>query len=291
MASLMIGSKHIILNPSSHMIQQKPVNFLKKISVDFGLIIPLMIVVFLLEVYFRPFHRGFFCSDTTIRYPLKVETVSSISLFLISLGFPLIFLGMGEILFATEEDYDLDINHHICRWRVHKGFVRTYDITVSFLFGFIVCLLIVVMSTHFLGKVRPNFYEACQPSVNCTPDKPTYTYHENYTCRNESNERNARLSFPSKHTTLCFYTMVYLCVYLQNKVRWDYLSVFNNCMQVTFMIVAWIVAISQMTDYVHHLEDIIAGIIIGSLVAWFNVCAVYNFFKQRLRIDQVNTNP
>uniref|UniRef100_A0A0A9XMZ3 Putative phosphatidate phosphatase n=1 Tax=Lygus hesperus TaxID=30085 RepID=A0A0A9XMZ3_LYGHE len=288
--ALLIGSKHIILNPSSHVIHQKPVNFLKKMSVDFGLILPVMVVVYLLEVYFKPFHRGFFCSDTSIRYPLKQETVGRVSLYLISLAFPVIFLGMGEILFASEEDYEGDINHLIGKWRVHKGFVRTYDISVSFLFGFLVCLLIVVMSTHTLGKMRPNFFEACNPNVTCPPDKPTYTYHENYICKNETTEIYSRLSFPSKHTTLCFYTMVYLSVYLQNKVRWDYLSVFNNCMQVTFMIVAWIVAITQMTDYFHHLEDIIAGIIIGSLVAWFNVCAVYNFFKQRLRIDQINQN-
>ncbi|BES89681.1 unnamed protein product [Nesidiocoris tenuis] len=261
------------------------VNFLKKVSVDVGLLLPILCMILMMNQYLSPFRRGFYCEDNTIRYPIKKETVSLASLYLLSLGFPLIFLGMGEILFASEEDYEGDIHHVVFKWRVHKGLVRTYDMMVSFMFGFMVCVLVVIMSQRLLGVMRPNFIQTCRPDIDCLNPAMGHDYHENYTCKSsKEDEEYARLSFPSKHATFCFYTMVYLSVYLQNKVRWEYFSVFNNCMQVAFMIAAWLVSMTQLTDYYHHVGDIIAGIAIGSLVAWFNVCAVYNFFKSSLRM-------
>lgn len=267
------------------------VNFVIKVLVDVGLILILITATLLTYFKFRTHKRGYFCNDMSIRYPYQPETWSSTSLYLVSLAFPLIFLGMGEILFASEGDYEEDVDHFVGKWKVPKGFVRTYDVIVSFSFGFMVSLLICLISQTSLGVLRPNFREVCNPlevgfDCNSPDDFKDLTYRVNFTCRNDEWKVDyARRGFPSKHASLTFYSMVYISVYLQKKVNWEYLSVFNNCVQVMFVTFAWVVSIYQIRDNYNRLEDILVGIVIGSIVAWFNVCAVYNFFKSGVRMS------
>ena len=77
-------------------------------------------------------------------------------------------------------------------------------------------MLIVEMSKYTIGRLRPHFYEACQPlceGQDCCSDPmpyPDHTYITNYTCSyspNSSEETvdNARVSFMSGHTSFSFY--------------------------------------------------------------------------------------
>ena len=77
-------------------------------------------------------------------------------------------------------------------------------------------MLIVEMSKYTIGRLRPHFYEACQPlceDQDCCSDPmpyPDHTYITNYTCSyspNSSEETvdNARVSFMSGHTSFSFY--------------------------------------------------------------------------------------
>ncbi|ESO86198.1 hypothetical protein LOTGIDRAFT_129665, partial [Lottia gigantea] len=208
-----------------------------------------------------PFRRGFFCSDETIKYPYKEDTVSIAVA--VAIGFVLALLSVSTTL---EDETTLAF---IGR------FVWTCGIELGiFMFGGALCQLGVSILKLTVGRLRPHFLEVCNPDfsrINCSGG---YIY--DYECRLSSTAtaailREARLSFPSGHSSFLAFSMVYVVLYLNNKARRQHCGLVKYVLQFAAFATAGYVCISRVGDYKHHYTDVITGFCIGVLFAFLTV--------------------
>jgi phosphatidate phosphatase len=83
--------------------------------------------------------------------------------------------------------------------------------------------------------------------------------------------KEARLSFPSGHSSFTVYSMLFVIIYLEarlvgKRTRWIKLVI-----QMCAFIAAWHTCMSRVSDFKHHYTDVIAGALIGTSVALFVV--------------------
>mmetsp|Transcript_7447 Transcript_7447/g.13819 ORF Transcript_7447/g.13819 Transcript_7447/m.13819 type:complete len:367 (+) Transcript_7447:128-1228(+) len=123
----------------------------------------------------------------------------------------------------------------------------------------------------YVGRLRPNFYAMCgfdKETLECT--------------NGEKMEMEARMSFPSGHTSLSFCGLVCVVLFLlgrgsrisKSTVRGKLLTI------VSFMplLLSFYCATSRLVDNWHHPSDIIAGAIMGTVSA----CISYHIWFPQL---------
>lgn len=89
-----------------------------------------------------------------------------------------------------------------------------YNNLLWFLFGAACSQLTTDIGKYTIGRLRPHFLDVCKPDVNCDADINKTKYIEDFTCTGVKSYKfkDSRLSFPSGHSSLSFYCMVYLAV-------------------------------------------------------------------------------
>ena len=129
---------------------------------------------------------------------------------------------------------------------------------------------------YWVGRLRPNFYDMCEWSdelLQCTSD-------------NDRLLAESRKSFPSGHSSLSFCGCVFMALFLTLKLtinnvnKRDNLSPFTKDMLglAIFFLPLWLagyVAASRVHDNWHHVGDVIAGGLIGSLSSAFTFSRLY----------------
>lgn len=81
-----------------------------------------------------------------------------------------------------------------------------------FILGFFICQTLTDVIKFTVGRLRPNFIAVCMPQwdkLDCT--NHAYIIQANCT-GDEKIVRDARLSFPSSHASVSFYTMTFSVV-------------------------------------------------------------------------------
>uniref|UniRef100_A0A183VC13 AcidPPc domain-containing protein n=1 Tax=Toxocara canis TaxID=6265 RepID=A0A183VC13_TOXCA len=148
----------------------------------------------------------------------------------------------------------------------------------------------------------------------------------NYECTNKNTDEvtDSRLSFYSGHAAGSFYASVYLFVRLLVRAHMYKLYLaslqsepniaknFTFCVlqkfylrgrlsreplirtvlptaQCILFIIAFYVAYTRISDYKHHLRDVIVGILMGSAVAYFMTARVTAIFKGRFFTPETHT--
>ncbi|XP_072289646.1 phospholipid phosphatase 1-like [Eucyclogobius newberryi] len=219
------------------------------------------------------FNRGFFCSDESIRYPLKEETISYQLLGGVLIPFSLIVVVCGECLSV-----------YLSRIRNHSSGMRyvvcVYKAVGSYIFGAAASQSLTDLTKNSIGRLRPNFLAVCNPSwdkINCK----TGVYIENFTCTGEpSLVDDARLSFYSGHSSFSMYCMMFLVLYIQARLKSNWTRLLRPTFQFFLIAAALYVGLSRVSDYKHHWSDVLTGLLLGGLVAILNVVCVTNFFEQ-----------
>ena len=116
----------------------------------------------------------------------------------------------------------------------------------------------------------------CQPNITCTAGiEDKHTYITNFKCLNlDSQEEleDALKSFPSAHASFAAYVAFFLAFYIQDRFQ-----AFSHChtlktvigpfLQLCIIASFWWSALTRVSDYVHHPLDVLAGLILGTLVA------------------------
>ena len=92
-------------------------------------------------------------------------------------------------------------------------------------------LLMTILLTQLLtsigkltvGRLRPHFLTVCQPDIIFSPEvcgspaAPEYIRRFQCTGQEEERIRDARLSFPSGHSSAAFYSCVFTILYLRHR--------------------------------------------------------------------------
>ncbi|XP_014375309.1 phospholipid phosphatase 3-like isoform X1 [Alligator sinensis] len=223
-----------------------------------------------------PVRRGFYCNDSSIRYPLMAaETVSDGALVSIGLLLSATAIALGE------------------SYRVRRQGLgpqayapALYKELGAFLFGCTVGQSLTNVAKVAVGRLRPHFLAVCCPDmalVDCSRG-----YVEAYICTaSPSEEKEAsRKSFYSGHASFAMYTMTYLVLYMQAQGAGRRAP--RALLQATLLLLALGTGLTRVAEHRHHPADVAAGLLQGILVATWAAFHISGMFQpQRLAPQQL----
>lgn len=195
-----------------------------------------------------PHHIGFYCNDFSIRKPLKPLTVNLATIITFASIIP------TAVIIYTEHYHGRDY-----RWRLKRFFFAgglNLMTTLFFKFG--------------IGRLRPHFYEVCNPNVDCDDLANHNQFIENYTCQNPSRRavKQVRQSFFSGHASISINAAIYLIIYIQVNYR---NNLFKTLIQFGLLLLGIYPGITQVNNFWHHWSDVAVGYAFGT------ACATINF--------------
>ena len=214
----------------------------------------------------EPFHRGYFCEDTSIKYPyVEQQTVSAY-----------LCLVIWTVICTV---------HFSIALIKHKSWKQLLDSLYKLILGFSLCMLITDVIKFSLGRLRPYFLTVCNPNLEDVcyqvedeyiegDDDSDYYYpeviHLKYVveenCTGNSDLlKEARLSFVSGHSSISFYIAVFLIIFIKKHIN---IWILRILLQVAYFVLALWISITRINDYMHHPEDVIIGSIIGMMFAF-----------------------
>ncbi|KAH8275265.1 hypothetical protein KR026_004126 [Drosophila bipectinata] len=235
----------------------------------------------------EPFKRGFFCNDNSLLHPYKESTMRSWVLYLMCGILPVSVILIVEFFRAQDQRLNGPFNksgsgYHICHLELPKWLVECYRHIGIFIFGLGVEQLTTNIAKYAIGRLRPHFFSLCQPVLpdgsTCNDQKNYGLYIEDFACSamdiTSKRMKDVRLSFPSGHASFSCYAMLYLVIYLHNRMQWPRLRMLRNLLQFMLIMFAWYTSLTRISDYKHHSSDVLAGAFIGIFYA---TCAVSIF--------------
>ncbi|XP_027716047.1 phospholipid phosphatase 2 [Vombatus ursinus] len=220
-----------------------------------------------------PYKRGFYCSDDTIRYPYRPDTITHGLLAGVTITVSVIIVSSGEAyLVYTERLYSRsDFNNYVA---------ALYKVLGTYLFGASVSQSLTDLAKYMIGRLRPNFLAVCDPDwsrVNCSG----YVQPEAVCRGSPANVTESRLSFYSGHSSFGMYCMVFLVLYVQARLCWRWARLLRPTVQFFLVAFALYVGYTRVADYKHHWSDVLTGLLQGALVAGLTVRYISDFFKVR----------
>ncbi|EDW19686.1 putative phosphatidate phosphatase [Drosophila mojavensis] len=258
--------------------------FLKRGHFRLLLDLALLGLLLLLSTYFKELwppttQRGFFCDDESLMYPYRESTVSSSMLHCIGIYLPMMALLILETSRA---------------WQGSRQYWRVYNTLRWFILGYAAESLLKDMGKNVIGRLRPHFFEVCRPQLPdngyCTDEvhRSGGVYHTVYRCNTdlsgatEEMLADTHVSFPSGHSSMAFYGMVFMALHLE-RIRWPLPgSLLRPVCQLFCVFLASFVGLSRVMDYKHHWSDVLAGSLLGAAIAFAVVRAAG--LEERLRL-------
>ncbi|XP_026964201.1 phospholipid phosphatase 3 isoform X1 [Sagmatias obliquidens] len=227
----------------------------------------------------KPYHRGFYCNDESIKYPLKTgETINDAVLCAVGIVIAILAIITGEfyrIYYLKEKSRSTIQNPYVAALYKQVG---------CFLFGCAISQSFTDIAKVSIGRLRPHFLSVCNPDfsqINCSEG-----YIQNYKCRgDDSKVQEARRSFFSGHASFSMYTMLYLVLYLQARFTWRGARLLRPLLQFTLIMMAFYTGLSRVSDHKHHPSDVLAGFAQGALVACCIVFFVSDLFKTKTTLS------
>ncbi|XP_044309422.1 phospholipid phosphatase 2 [Varanus komodoensis] len=220
-----------------------------------------------------PYKRGFYCDDTSIRYPYKSDTITHGVMAGVTIPCTIVIISAGEAyLVYTDRLYS--------RSEFNNYLAAVYKVVGTFLFGSAASQSLTDLAKYMVGRLRPNFLAVCDPDwskVNCS----AYNHLEDVCRGNIKDITESRLSFYSGHSSFGMYCMMFLALYIQARLVGRWARLVRPTIQFFLLSFAVYVGYSRVSDYKHHWSDVLVGFLQGALVAILIVCYVSDFFKQR----------
>lgn len=242
-----------------------------------GLIIAVVLVSFLAT----PRQDVYYIYDATISNPAAQKrgfdpTIPNWVAVVIPILLMIVTIVVGEFFYSRKE-------HHSITDAVAVTLYFLLDAFQSFL-----CAVIVTQATKYsVGRLRPDFLPRCNP---IPPENVVIQFGQDtdslYPCTNTDEDviNEGRLSFPSGHTSLSFNVITYASAYLiwcfHMRREWvprckgprdEFLSDLKNVIAKLWMLVmlalAWGISMSRIIDNQHHPSDVVAGMVLGVLIA------------------------
>ncbi|XP_060608387.1 phospholipid phosphatase 1-like [Ruditapes philippinarum] len=216
----------------------------------------------------EPFKRGLFCNDETIQYPYKDDTVSDSLVAIIFVLVPIVVMLIIETAY-TISSTNRQTNEK--KFLAQKLSVKLYRTIGAFLFAATCTLFLTETMKLFGGRLRPHFVSLCKPDfskINCSQG---YIMIPTDACTSDVTKRkllDSRKSFPSGHASLSTFGAIYLLAFLQLRFTWTKkIRILLPLLQLGILCAAIFVCISRVNDNKHHFSDVIAGAILGTVIA------------------------
>ncbi|XP_041825888.1 phospholipid phosphatase 1 isoform X1 [Melanotaenia boesemani] len=226
----------------------------------------------ILNLQHRPFRRGFFCNDDTIKYPFKEDTISYQLLGGIMVPVTILIMVFGECLLVY-------LNRLKSKSSFGSYVACVYKAIGTFVFGAAMSQSLTDIAKYSIGRLRPHFLDVCKPDwklLNCSLG----AYIEDFTCSGDATMVNeGRLSFYSGHSSFSMYCMLFLALYLQARLQVEWARLLRPTLQFFLIAASVYTGLSRVSDYKHHWSDVLTGLLQGALMALLVVFFVSDFFK------------
>ncbi|XP_036327336.1 putative phosphatidate phosphatase [Rhagoletis pomonella] len=259
--------------------------------------------------------RGFFCSDASLRYPYTASLLSRVHITIVVIALPAAFMLVVEMLWAAVRAARKQKSANTAAGNTAVGkraggaqqfvfvgisvptFVsECYKIVGIYFFGLALVLIAVNATKHFVGRLRPYFFDVCQPQLLETLGGGTACdryaeeaqnitgYIEDYECYELAASANlltmARHSFPSGFTATVCYAMCFVIFYLQARLTAGALLIYKTLLQFGCLTLATLVGMERFYTHHNHWTDIAAGAALGLIIAAFVTTSVAKLFKR-----------
>ncbi|XP_013117669.2 putative phosphatidate phosphatase [Stomoxys calcitrans] len=240
----------------------------------FGIFSSILFLGFNMDKVMGPAQRrGFLCGDVSLRQPYVADTIGYMSLYMVGVAIPLAIIILNELM------------QHL--WvrkqknKAHNGFIsQLFSVVKPFFYGFATERFLKSTTKFIVARLRPHFYTACQPitqdGVFCDDKTEENFFVLDYKCTEEVSDTTFT-SFPSGHSSLAFYGLVYAAIYLEKFARRSregecrFISAIYGplvpVLQLLCLMLATSVAISRVFDFKHFWSDIFAGSLLGIVTA------------------------
>ncbi|GAA5992059.1 hypothetical protein JCM11641_003662 [Rhodosporidiobolus odoratus] len=150
-------------------------------------------------------------------------------------------------------------------WDLHNGLLGLLQsVAITTVFTQVVKICV--------GRPRPDLIDRCQPIANAT-NSPVYGLAvASKICTTDINSNimlDGFRSFPSGHSSFAWAGLGFFALYLSGKMHlFDRRGhTFKAWIAITPPIGATLIAVSRTMDYRHHATDVIAGSILGAVIA------------------------
>ncbi|XP_064184790.1 phospholipid phosphatase 2 [Anguilla rostrata] len=238
------------------------------VVVDLLCVIVAALPSLILTALFKPYQRGIYCNDESIRYPYKRDTITHATMAAVTISFSVVIITSGEayLVYSKKLHSNSNFNQYVA---------ALYKVVGTFLFGAVVSQSLTDLAKFTIGRPRPNFIAVCAPKV-CNG------YMLNISCTgNSHNVTESRLSFYSGHSSFGMYCMLFLALYVHARMAGKWARLLRPTIQFFLVAFAVYVGYTRVSDYKHHWSDVLVGLLQGALIAVLNVRYVSDFFKER----------
>ena len=189
---------------------------------------------------------------------------------------------IGPVLFIIIIEL---LNAHLLPFQKRKqnGF-RSFGICLFhalslFILGISLTLCLTEIGKRWVGRLRPHFIAVCNPNLNtlnCTTTtltgiyyNPIYTGGSFCSNNNAAAVKEARMSFPSGHSSYSWYTMLFLIIFIEARLFLLRLRYIKPLIQLCAFSAAFVTMLSRVSDYHHRGSDVIGGTVLGCIIALF----------------------
>jgi phosphatidate phosphatase len=190
---------------------------------------------------------------------------------------PIIFILLIELLNAKLLPFQYTNSVSLSRRR-RKFLICLFHGLSLFVLGIAITLCLTEIGKKWVGRLRPHFISVCDPdwsTVACTSLARTGNVHNaintgNNFCRGKKKDIDeARLSFPSGHSSFSVYAMLFLIIYVEARLFLLRLRYLKPLIQMTAFIAAFVTCLSRISDYHHRGTDVLGGSALGAVIAYF----------------------
>lgn len=215
---------------------------------------------------------GFYCDDPKISYKFRGDTINSTVLLSFTLLVPLLGLWVIESCCYANDEYDVSKS---AKHRSLNGARQALCWYWEFFVGFVMLLLVTEVAKSLVGEPRPHFLDTCRPDLvtNCTPISNYIP--SDYKCTNTDVSdwlvRDSVKSFPSGHASLSAYTAIFMMWFIQSRIPSNTTFLLVPWLQCLCLMWAMLCSFTRITDHRHHWWDVLAGFILGAIMAVFTV--------------------
>lgn len=237
---------------------------------DFSAVVLIATVFLILFLNVNPFARGFYCTDESIRFPLKADTVK--------LWVAGLYGSLGGVCIVIFVEVTLILTCETTQNRIKSCLLNCLYGVLFYALGAISTLLITEVGKHTTGRLRPNFIAVCQPDwdkINCfeiikNVSVANYVHFKPEICKGDPFLiKESRLSFPSGHSSFSVYSMMFVIIYMEARLILRRMRFPKIILQLIAFVAAWHTVMSRVSDFKHHYTDVIAGSLLGMSVAVF----------------------
>ncbi|EDV41351.2 uncharacterized protein Dana_GF10979 [Drosophila ananassae] len=274
-------------NPNTRLLSRLVIDFLILLGI-FG------VALVLLPQKLPTTQRGFHCSDLSLQYPYHQPWLTKVHLTIAVVVLPASFILVVEMVRAAfvPESTELKQRFVFVGARIPSFISECYKTVGVYLFGLGLALLTIRVTKHSTGRLRPYFFDVCQPTwgeegdgkcVGAAGGNST-SYVEEFDCTDFATPADlvsiVRHSFPSGFVTTTVYAMAFLIFYAQARMFAPWMRFLRATLQLACGSLALGVCWERISTYQNHLTDVAAGAALGGLLAFYSAVVVAGLFTE-----------